>query len=482
MRYASSCAEIHPDALQFIPYSEDSLKRFLPWLRACPALCNDLSAGSLFMWQEGMNVQFCLWHDTFLVRQDINEQPAFSWPWGADPDGMIDMLLSYVRENDLPLRFFAVSEERWTAIQKDARLRPVLGAYDERWSDYLYDFEEALTFQGRKYSGQRNHINKFRKLYGEPTVLPIRPEDREKIEKLLSAYEAEHPDANALEKTELSRACQLIDKAEDLDLFAAYLSVGEEAAALSVGEIMGDSLVIHVEKALRRFEGAYPAMYQGFVRYVAGQIGHPLRFVNREDDSGDPGLRISKRQYQPLFQVPKYLAHAFSPACGMPGDAVIRGDGVMLTAFRDTDKPAYLLLNTDVDNNRMWGYDYREDETITGPIDENTFYDGAQYDMRTGDSINLAIRLSEEGPMIGEVILWHFTANGETEIGCRLFPAYHGRGLGKAAFSAAVDFARDQLGLRVYARCFIDNFASHRMITASGMKLFRKDAQYYYFQ
>ena len=482
MRYASSCAEVHPDALSFVPYSQEALKFFLPWLRACSALCNDLSAGSLFMWQEGMNVQFCLWHDTFLVRQDINEQPAFSWPWGADIDGMIDRLLVYIRENDLPLRFFAVSEDQWKNIQNDARLQPALAACDERWSDYIYDFEEVLTFQGKKYSGQRNHINKFRKLYGEPAVLPIRIEDRDKIERLFSEYESEHPDANALEKTELSRARQLIDKAEELGLFAAFLSVGEEAAALSIGEIMGDSLIIHVEKALRRFEGAYPAMYQGFVRYVAGQIGHSLRFVNREDDSGDPGLRISKRQYQPIFQVNKYLAHAFSPACRMPGDAVIRGDGVVLTAFRESDKPAYLLLNTDVDNNRMWGYDYREDETITGPIDENTFYDGAQYDMRSGDSINLAIRLSEEGPMIGEVILWHFTANGETEIGCRLFPEYHGKGLGKAAFSAAVDFAKNHLGLSVHAKCYIDNFASYRMITASGMIPVNKDDQFYYFK
>ncbi|MBQ8161636.1 MAG: GNAT family N-acetyltransferase [Clostridia bacterium] len=429
-----------------------------------------------------MNVQFCLWHDTFVVRQDINDQAAFSWPRGADPDGMIDCLLCYVRENNLPLRFFAVSQEQWETIRTDARLQPILASYDERWSDYIYSFEETLTFQGRKYSGQRNHINKFRKLYGEPVVLPIRMEDREKIDRLLSSYEAEHSDANALEKIELRRARQLIDIAAELGLFTAWLSVGDEAAALSVGEVVGDSLVIHVEKALRRFEGAYPVMYQGFVRYVADQIGHPLRFINREDDSGDPGLRISKQQYQPIFRVHKYLVHAFSPACRMPEDAVICRDGIVLSAFKETDKPAYLRLNTDVENNRMWGYDYRDDETITGPVDENTFYDSARNDMRAGDSINLAIRLSEDGPMIGEVILWHFTTNGEAEIGCRLFPEYHGKGLGKAAFSAAVDFARIHLGLCVCAKCYLNNFASYHMITASGMNPVRKDEQYWFFR
>ena len=43
---------------------------------------------------------------------------------------------------------------------------------------------------------------------------------------------------------------------------------------------------------------------------------------------------------------------------------------------------AYLSLNTDVENNRWWGYDYREDVSITGPVDEDTFYDSVQCYLR----------------------------------------------------------------------------------------------------
>ena len=34
---------------------------------------------------------------------------------------------------------------------------------DRAWYDYLYNSEDIKTLAGRRYSGQRNHINKFLK-------------------------------------------------------------------------------------------------------------------------------------------------------------------------------------------------------------------------------------------------------------------------------------------------------------------------------
>ena len=101
------------------------------------------------------------------------DQPVFSYPIGADSSGMIDELTEYAYKNHLPLRFFAVDDDTLDKIRADKRLQPAMWAYDRRWSDYIYSFEEAMTFKGKKYSGQRNHINKFKKLYGEP-VCPLK--------------------------------------------------------------------------------------------------------------------------------------------------------------------------------------------------------------------------------------------------------------------------------------------------------------------
>lgn len=468
--------------LTFEDYSLASLQKILPYLKKSNPTINDLTAGSLFLWQVDTDLSFCVWHDTLTVCQKVGEQPAFSYPVGLDPDGMIDELLCYVKAKNLPLRFFAVDDRTLEKIQADDRLKSPMWSCDERWSDYIYSFDEAKTFAGRKYSGQRNHVNKFKKLYGEPDVRLLSPADLPAVVKMLAEYETEHPDAGLLEKIELSQTKNLLAVYETLGLLAIGLFVGDEIAAFAIGEVVGNTLFIHVEKALRRFEGAYPTVYSGFVRLVDSLSDQPPCFVDREDDSGDPGLRISKTQYQPIEKRDKYLVHVNSPAARLPKELSIEAGQVVLTPFRETDKQAYYILNTDIENNRYWGYDYREDASLTGSIDENSFYDSAIFDMRVGDSVNFAIRLTSAGEMIGEAILWNFTSNSSCELGCRILPDHQEKGYGKAAFSAAATFAEQTLGLSVVARCDKQNTASRHMIEDAGFTLARQNETYFYFE
>lgn len=467
--------------LTFEPFSVSALKKYIRYIKSNPSLCSDLSAGYLYMWHDGADVRFCEWNGTFTVRQTIGEQPAFSYPIGNDPDGMISEIKEYARSNRLPLRFFAVDKNTLEIILSNTSLSPAMYAYDRRWSDYIYSFEEAMTFQGKKYSGQRNHINKFKKLYGEPDIRFLTENDIPEIDNMLKEYKKEHPDGNAIERIELEKTKQLADVYRELGLYAAGLFVNGKLAAFSIGEVVGDMLIIDVEKALTCYEGIYPAMYSGFVNIISEKFGGPLKYVNREDDSGDAGLRTSKMQYHPILIENKYLVHVSTPAVRAKNPVTLKSGNVYLTEFRETDRQAYLRLNTDIENNRWWGYDYREDETITGPIDENTFYDSVMYDMQAGDSVNFAIRLSENGEMIGETILWNFTSVSTAELGCRILPEYHGNGYGKAAFGAAAEYASNALNVTVFARCDINNTASERMITANGFSPVCDKNEYRYF-
>ena len=465
--------------LNFEPFSIKSLKRIIPYLKESKFLCSDYSAGALFMWQSGTNLCFCEWNDTLVIKQEWGEQPAYSWPIGKNPDGMIDELIKYVTKKHLPLRFFAINEETLEKIRQDNRLKSPMWAYDPRWSDYIYSFEEARTFSGKKYSGQRNHINRFKRLYGEPDIRFLNPDDYSSVLNMLCEYEKEHTDASPLELMELENTRNFLSVYKSLGLYAAGLFINGNIVAFSIGEIIGDMFLIHIEKALKKYEGVYPTMYSGFVRLMEK---HPLKIINREDDSGDPGIRTSKMQYHPIKLIHKYLVHINSPAAKLDSIPDIKADNIILTAFRNTDKKAYLDLNTDVDNNRFWGYDYREDVGITEKISEDTFYNMAVLDMQVGDSVNLAVRSALDGEMIGEVILWNFTFSGEAELGCRIMPQYSGQGYGTNAFRATADFAEKVLGIKVYARCFHNNIPSKRMIAASGFELWYSNDTYNYYK
>ena len=467
--------------INFKHFTPEALPGLIPYLRRLDGFCSDMTAGYLAMWSEGEDIRFCIENDTLILWWDENDQPCFSLPVGAESEKMTAELLDYARENDLSLRFYPVSKKQLNALENDERFQPLRSCCSRMWSDYIYCFEDVLTFGGRKFSRQRNHINQFKKLYGEPELRFIEKADEKDILHMLKRYEEEHPERSRFEDWELRKTKQILQDFDKYGMLAACLTVEGEIAAFSIGEVVGETLVIHVEKALREYEGSYPVMYQGFARLVCEHLGRPLAYINREDDSGDLGLRTSKLRYHPVFIEDKYIVFAGSPASKVSELPVIDGGKVFLTPFRKTDKREYFVLNTDVENNRFWGYDYREDICIPAEPDENVFYDALMEDMQLGDSINFAVRLSEGGKMIGEGILWHFTPDGKAELGCRISPEYHGRGYGSSVIRMLAEFAQETLGLRCWAKFYLENSASYRICEKAGMRFMKQDEEFFYF-
>ena len=246
----------------------------------------------------------------------------------------------------------------------------------------------------------------------------------------------------------------------------------------SIGEIVGDTLIIHVEKALIEYQGVYPTLFNSFVKYV-GEINPNLNYVNREDDSGDAGLRKSKLQYKPTHMVNKYLVKV-KPYWQVNDYPTLIGDGIVLNKIEDRDKQNYLALCTDEELNKLWGYDYKQDESITSDIDENTFFDMQAYDDSVGFSINLAIRERLDGELLGEIIIYNSTYNGDVELGCRVAKAHQGKGLGKKALALAAKYA-ESLNLKPHAKCFKQNVASKKIILANGFTLCKEDEEFYHF-
>lgn len=464
----------------FRRFDIESAKEINEHLKECPYLGSDYSLGYLFMWQKELNIRYAITRDTLVLRFDLDDQATFSFPYGKNCREVLEELIGYVRENGEPLRFYGVNEELLKVFRDCPHFQNVNMSYDDRWSDYIYDFKDVLTFSGKKYSGQRNHINRYRSLYGEPKAVSLEDVDINKVLAMLEKYETEHGDSNALEKEEYRRSIDLIKNCRDLFQHGvALLNDKEEVIGVAVGEILHDTLLIHVEKALKEYRGIYPALYQSFVRYINDKVG-TLSYVNREDDSGDEGLRISKNQYQPIGRIHKYVVQINSPIKKVDWH-VIEGERICLTRFMDRDAGTYYDLNTDRENNRYWGYDYTEDLNIT-ELHERVFYDDAVSDMMLGSSINFAVREKGKEDMIGEVILWHFTYNEDAELGCRILKEYQGKGYGREAFALAYEYASKVLGLHVWARCYKENSRSRQMIETSGMKLFKEDGTFCYFR
>jgi hypothetical protein len=90
---------------------------------------------------------------------------------------------------------------------------------------------------------------------------------------------------------------------------AGVLYIDGKIAAFTLGEIFGDTLFVHIEKANHEITGASEAINRLFVNYILSQ--HPeLVYANRDEDLGDPGLRQVKRAYNPIMMIQRYEMQA----------------------------------------------------------------------------------------------------------------------------------------------------------------------------
>ncbi len=94
----------------------------------------------------------------------------------------------------------------------------------------------------------------------------------------------------------------------ELELEGLLLLAGDTPVALSLGSRLNETVFdVHFEKADADIPGAYPLINREFARYIQKKCPE-IRYFNREDDMGLPGLRRAKESYTPDLLLEQYWA------------------------------------------------------------------------------------------------------------------------------------------------------------------------------
>jgi len=204
------------------------------------------------------------------------------------------------------------------------------------WRDYIYAAEDLRDFAGRRYSGQRNHINKFRKLYPDAAFRPLGKSDLPLITQFFRDYEAVFTKASDSAKNELRCAVKNAPHDRQPALPRRRHGAGRQAPLRRHGGALLDTLQIHIEKALYGYEGVYPATVQAFAQEFAVD---GVRWLNREDDAGDKGLRTSKLQYLPDHLGAKLRFDVLNELVNITEIPTLTTARLTLDSLTDADKP-----------------------------------------------------------------------------------------------------------------------------------------------
>lgn len=436
-------------------------------------LC-DYSGGVIFTWYLSYNPSYSIFDNTLILKFGKKGEERFMLPLGENVEGALLEIEKYALEKEEPLVFICVDDDSLKRLSEKFNGN-IEYSYNRNFSDYIYDIEEMKTFSGKKFSGQRNHINAFKKLYPNYTYNKITRKDLPKIYAFLKEYDKQYPRKRKMEKRELEFTYKLVEFLFKSKMFGGYIEHNGEVVSISIGEYVGNMLVIHVEKALLKYRGAYPLTYNEFVKnnYKDG-----ILWVNRQDDSGDAGLRISKTQYKPVRLENKNFVTVKSPMA-ITKKPVLKGEKVLLNAIKKEEAETYYKLNVLKENNKWWGYDYKK-HNPNPTVDY--FYNMQKSDFRKGNNMCLAIRDKKIGKMMGEVILYKFSYQNTVEIGIRLFKKYQGKGYAKESLDVITSYAKNVLGLIPNMKCYKKNLPSKKLIEKCGFTLVKEDEKFFYFK
>ncbi len=291
----------------FKQITPENMKEIWSYLQQEKGRTTDFSYAGVLMWVEYFKYEYVIYKDTLFIKGVVESDrstPAFSLPIGKLPlKESVELLKEYCDANDLILEFSAVPEY---ALEEMRSLNPLRVEPLTDWGDYLYNAEPLATVAGKKMSKKRNHVHQFLRAYPDWKAVEMTPENAHEAMDFMDVFdlEGDSTDMARVERELSRRMISLIEKG-DKNLEGMILYADGKVGAYTIGDVKGDTLFVHVEKATRGVNSSYEMINYVFAKAMTEKYPE-IKYINREDDSGDMGLRMAKESYHPVEILKKY--------------------------------------------------------------------------------------------------------------------------------------------------------------------------------
>lgn len=263
------------DAVTEIIYASD--KRFCEY-----------TFGNMYCWAKNYGIQLCITEDTVVMGNP--DKMRFNYPVGKNADAVYEEISRLY-----PLCTFSCLDTKEADGKTDDEMKVRF--------DYIYESNKLATLTGKKLAAKRNHINAF-VADGEWYTKEIEKSDIPSLRKFNKKWCAGLCDSDESLKAEMCAVECGLNNFDALGYRGLMLYKNGNLCAYCYGErINRDTFCVHVEKADSYIRGAYQMINREFAKTLCDEF----RYINREDDAGDEGLRRAKLSYYPLDLGKKFI-------------------------------------------------------------------------------------------------------------------------------------------------------------------------------
>lgn len=269
----------------------------------------DYSFATIYSWRQHYRSTVAAACGGLLLRfVDTDGLPCYAPPMGCTDDAAaINLLIDDARDRGDVFRIGAATRQLFAHLEEQLGHCLHLELSRDN-AEYIYDRTALASLSGRHLQPKRNFVNRFVRQYPHYRTEAINNNNTDCCMQIYNTWLSRMTDRVPQTSTEAELADEqtsmtvALEHFDELQLQGIVLYADEQPAAFAFGEMLtADTFLTHAEKALVEFDGAY-AMIN---KLTATEVAVNARFINREEDMGNAGLRKSKLSYYPALLLEK---------------------------------------------------------------------------------------------------------------------------------------------------------------------------------
>ncbi len=276
---------------------------FDEYFKKYPPMISEFTFTNLFMWRHYYNFKWAMLNENIVIMASPEEESYFFPPIGSNK--MKETVLECIAYSESIGSGGIIKRVPENVAKLFSDGDKIKIELDRDNSDYVYLITNMIELPGSNYRSKRKSIKQFSREFEyeyhplNQKMIPGCLELQEDWCNIRACWDDPHL---AGEDKAIFDALQYASK---LDFKGGVITVEEEIKAFTIGEqLNANTIVVHIEKGSqeREYRGIYALINKLFLENEWADF----KYVNREQDTGEEGLRKAKMSYRPEFMVNKF--------------------------------------------------------------------------------------------------------------------------------------------------------------------------------
>ncbi len=466
----------------------EDLKKFLPYFEKKNEPYEHYSCGIWGMYFNDMNVMYCIEDDCLVLANNFYKNKIyFLHPISLKNDRAKEIELIkesalYAQKNEKQLVFADLSVDLIPDIIDNCGCSWDI-LHNRKYDEYIYDAKLFAAASGPNLAKMRNGIKRFIKDNPNYEVSIINESNLSEVKEFIINWWNinKNKEIGKYGVNEANNEPLFIDLFNQFHWLGIIVRINGKIIGVSLGEIIGNNLFCHVEKVDHNFKGANEFVANIFAKTF---VTDDIKYLSRLSDDGIPGLRKAKLQLYPLALYKSYNAFPHTTIHKLNKIVpTVKTERLVLKDI-NSNEDKYFELCSDLELNKLYGYDYREDFYLENNKDTqpdlNYFITKRKQWFNNESEVTWGIYENEY--FHGEVVLHNFGYDNTCELGVRLFKTSQHQGYAYEACKTIAEYALYELGNeKVYCKAYKENLASQKMILKLNFRKIKEDNQFFYY-